>query len=585
MKAKTLALISFIFWANCICANTNCVDSLYHEAQGLPGEDQAFSLVKNFALLPWNCAGDHRKHLAEVLSKLGSNPLNDALQKVFVGASVVTQGDLDSAVVNLHLGCEALLQQDHVHPLIKGFSLSEYAYALNKYGSYEQQIKVLIQAISLLDSAGFSSFATNLKINLSACHYHNEDFELYQKSLDEILADDSLSPYAYAHLFMNKSNAYLRQNRYQQAIIFADSALVHAQKQQQPNPRLHAELYKLSAFGYLDEKEAFDSSMKVVKQLITSPNETIYDSPHLIDFAGALTAGKKSIQALAYLHYLEKNALSAIKQEVIFSLLSQNYEHLNQAGKALEYTQKSERITDSISNVSVLNEVNVLNLTYRSAEKERKLLSMEKEKEVQQSRFLFWSTLGIVGFLLIVASLLIVMLKLRVNRLKQEQEKHSLHQQLEHQLLEESKLKQDMEHKEQLVLLEAMKLSEKNALLASTAEQLREITENGSNAKAELKKLKKSLESAIMSENSWKEFNHIFKELNPSFIRSLETHHEDLTQRETRLLCLVKLKLNISECASLLHIEPKSVKMARYRLKRKLNLPEDESLELYVRKL
>ena len=53
----------------------------------------------------------------------------------------------------------------------------------------------------------------------------------------------------------------------------------------------------------------------------------------------------------------------------------------------------------------------------------------------------------------------------------------------------------------------------------------------------------------------------------------------DLSEKDFRLLAFARLGLSIKEVAALLHVEPASVKTARYRLKKKLNLPPEQDIE------
>jgi DNA-binding CsgD family transcriptional regulator len=47
----------------------------------------------------------------------------------------------------------------------------------------------------------------------------------------------------------------------------------------------------------------------------------------------------------------------------------------------------------------------------------------------------------------------------------------------------------------------------------------------------------------------------------------------------------MRMQLNTKEIAQMLNIEPKSIRMARYRLKKKLNLPEETDLINFISKL
>ncbi len=70
-----------------------------------------------------------------------------------------------------------------------------------------------------------------------------------------------------------------------------------------------------------------------------------------------------------------------------------------------------------------------------------------------------------------------------------------------------------------------------------------------------------------------------FEEVNQTFFSKLREINPNTSPAEERLAALIKLKMNIKETASVLNISPSSVKMARHRLRQKLNLPQD--IDLY----
>lgn len=45
------------------------------------------------------------------------------------------------------------------------------------------------------------------------------------------------------------------------------------------------------------------------------------------------------------------------------------------------------------------------------------------------------------------------------------------------------------------------------------------------------------------------------------------------------------MKLSTKEIASQMNVEPKSIRMARYRIKQKLNLGKDEDLDQFIQQL
>jgi DNA-binding CsgD family transcriptional regulator len=61
--------------------------------------------------------------------------------------------------------------------------------------------------------------------------------------------------------------------------------------------------------------------------------------------------------------------------------------------------------------------------------------------------------------------------------------------------------------------------------------------------------------------------------------------NDELSPTELRLCTLIKLNLNIKETASVLNIEPTSVKTARHRLRKKLKLDQGQDLAAFIRQV
>lgn len=82
-----------------------------------------------------------------------------------------------------------------------------------------------------------------------------------------------------------------------------------------------------------------------------------------------------------------------------------------------------------------------------------------------------------------------------------------------------------------------------------------------------------------------KEFYIQIEEIHKDFHLKLKTNFPDLTILEKRLAGLLRLNLSTKEISTLLNISPKSVEVARYRLKKKMNLNKDMTLNNFINNL
>jgi PAS domain S-box-containing protein len=79
-------------------------------------------------------------------------------------------------------------------------------------------------------------------------------------------------------------------------------------------------------------------------------------------------------------------------------------------------------------------------------------------------------------------------------------------------------------------------------------------------------------------ENFWHEFESRFENVYESFYVTLNQLFPDLTPGEKKLCALLRLNLSSKDIAAITFQNPQSVDMARYRLRKKLNLKQEENL-------
>ena len=100
--------------------------------------------------------------------------------------------------------------------------------------------------------------------------------------------------------------------------------------------------------------------------------------------------------------------------------------------------------------------------------------------------------------------------------------------------------------------------------------------------KTDLLSIFKLLESTLSKEEEWPEFKSKFEELSPTFLTNLNKKHPTLSKSEIRLLILIRIGFTQKEVASILNIAPDSVKKAKQRVRKKLELTSSTKLTGYL---
>ena len=96
----------------------------------------------------------------------------------------------------------------------------------------------------------------------------------------------------------------------------------------------------------------------------------------------------------------------------------------------------------------------------------------------------------------------------------------------------------------------------------------------------------KKLNSSISQFNRTNdEANKMIDDINSGFISKLASIYPDLSNSEKRLASLLRIGMSSKEISLMMSMEPKSVDMARYRLRKKLNLQASDNLSEFLGKI
>ena len=94
-----------------------------------------------------------------------------------------------------------------------------------------------------------------------------------------------------------------------------------------------------------------------------------------------------------------------------------------------------------------------------------------------------------------------------------------------------------------------------------------------------------SLTPSILHKNGESKFRQRFEVLYPLFLPRLRERVPSITRREELLSMLIVLKQDNKEIAELMAIAPRSVLMLRHRLRQKIGISTDNSLENYIEEI
>jgi len=139
--------------------------------------------------------------------------------------------------------------------------------------------------------------------------------------------------------------------------------------------------------------------------------------------------------------------------------------------------------------------------------------------------------------------------------------------------------KKNIELVEKTLIL--IKNNEFNIEMAKDLRKLIEIFDNDLEAKAIVHKLIDEIDQKI-KQDSWQHFEIAFENVHSEFNRNLISQFPHLTPGELKICILIKLGMNIKEMTSILYQSSASLKVARSRLRKKLQISTDINLQNFL---
>ena len=223
---------------------------------------------------------------------------------------------------------------------------------------------------------------------------------------------------------------------------------------------------------------------------------------------------------------------------------------LNRPDRALMAYEQAQAISDSLFSIRQAQAIAELHLEYDTELKEQEIalkaaqikrLASEKKNALLRNRLL---GLGLLASLLLLGG------------------GYYTYQ------LRQKALRAEVRHRERELAAQRLHLLQKNNILQQVEDQLSsQAVTSGDQGH---QKLLSSLRAQGTLDKDWDTFTSYFKAVHADFSEQLDRKFPSLSTTEKRLAYLFRLGTTIAEAASLLNIQPESVRKGKYRLKKKL---------------
>ncbi len=150
--------------------------------------------------------------------------------------------------------------------------------------------------------------------------------------------------------------------------------------------------------------------------------------------------------------------------------------------------------------------------------------------------------------------------------------------------LKEEKIQSELRHVNNLLAASTMNLVVKNEFIEGIKEQLNEVKKKGRNyeTKQALEQIVKEIDTTLRLQEDWAQFKHHFDRVHGDFLSRLRDEFIELTPNDQKLCAFLRLNLNTKEIANLMSISLRGVEVARYRLRKKLDLRKGQNLSKFI---
>ncbi len=263
----------------------------------------------------------------------------------------------------------------------------------------------------------------------------------------------------------------------------------------------------------------------------------------------------------------EQTALISLASEY----LSKLYKREKKFEKALDYYTLFKIYSDSSFNEENIRKLTQLEMQYQFDVK-LKESEIERIAETQKRKRLTFIVFAISAGLFLILIIVGLMLKLEKKK-KKEME------------IERERLIDKLDHTNKELTTHVMYLLKKNEFILTIIEKLKKARLD---AKPENKKVMAELITELQSNTdtvSWEEFELRFQEVHTEFYTKLSEKFPDLSTNEIRMCAFFKLNMTSKEIAALTYQSLNSIKVARYRLRKKLQLKKEENLLAFLAKI
>lgn len=469
--------------------------------------------------------------------------------------------------------------------------------AFEEVGLWSSGMEYYHRALRIAQDNNLQADIARIYNNIGAAYYRSDidkAEEYIMKSLDinKRLGEKN-------ELYLNYSNLAgicIQQNKLDAALDYALMALQIIDREKDRNlyysmQRNIGTLYMsrnettLATSYFLNAKEYFEE--------IGSSAELAYTYTLLID---VYKSTGNIHEATKYVHLIEKEIIPNLTNREIESkthtVLSEFYQQNGNYKRAYEHLYNASLLKDSLTIANDARKVNNLERIYDNEQKLRENNRIINEMHINKLKTDRSITFIIIALIAMVIIIIFLIVRSELQRKLHKTTTQLAEQQIELQekekelqQIKETELNRTIDKKNRELSSYALSYTKDNEFMVHLSEELKqlllEINPRDKEHKEHIRSILAQLKQHCAPDN-WQEFKYYFEQVHPSFYDHLDELSPGITQRQKRLCAMLYIGLTTKEISSITFREVRSIESARNRLRKKLEVPSDQTIQDFL---
>nr|WP_298997707.1 tetratricopeptide repeat protein [uncultured Allomuricauda sp.] len=436
--------------------------------------------------------------------------------------------------------------------------------------SYKKGFEVAFKALAIAEKLNLEDGVVKIKATLASLYHYTDNkeksIEIKKELLELYKGQNNLRKIGLTLNDLGNSN-YVIEN-YNIALAYLEESLTYSQKVENQG------LIGITLFNIGKTYVRLGETQKGIDYLKKAVQYSRYVSHHALSESWALKRLgdvyteelNRPEKALPYLNRAIALADSVGNKDDLYQSYrdrSQAYAALGNYQKALQDHEHYKAINDSVYSIEKSRTIERLKTEFETKEKEQKIALQDKEITVLEQK----ASISNLQKLILGIGLLLSFIGFYAIRQKMKRNK-----------LEKERVDAELAFKKKELTTHALHLAKKNEVLEGLKQKAEELKENEESKKG-YQQLIRTINFDLQDDNNWENFARYFEEVHKDFNSNVKSKYPQVTSNELRLLALLKMNLSSKEIASILNISPEGIKKARYRLRKKLDITTEDSLQ------